>query len=622
MQPFHRSLNLLTCSPGRALALCSACVLFLGATTALLAAGGVLSGSRSYDLKWADVNDLEMAVSNQGSFAYDFYTGNAGLIYPNGTTQTAVFAAGIWLGAYVGSDLRVSVAEYANSYSPGPILSPDNPADPQSPYYHLFKINQGDTPQSNPDYDLWMHWPAGLPGAPPLVNGLPRLLGDQTLWSVYNDIYLPRPQTPPASLLGLGVQVRHTTFALARQGDARIIFLEFEIQNVSLNVLQDAYVSIWLDPDLGGAIDDLVGCDTLRQVGYCYNGDNDDQVYGSQPPAAGLVLLQGPIVPDPDSTAWVNGTPVPGYRNLPMTSFQKYISGTDPSNPVTAYNYMRGLMADGSPMVDPTSGRITTYACPGDPVQGTGWVDANPTDKRMMITSGPIQMEPNATQMVSAAILMGQGPDRLASITDLRALTARARSTFDEIFTNPPTPVSLAAFQAQPAEGGIRLTWRLPEGAGLTSVALERDCGSGWTAASEDLPADQREGSYLDAGADAGALCRYRIFGTGREGERIDLGETEVASPADGVRFFCRRNPVRGETVFEWRLPEAGATRLELFDAAGRLLRVLYAGAAAAGSGSVAWDGRDAGAQRVNGAIFARLSSGREVRTIRLVSLH
>ncbi|MGE5175256.1 MAG: hypothetical protein ACM3JJ_02680, partial [Hyphomicrobiales bacterium] len=48
-----------------------------------------------------DVNNLDMVVTNHGSLAYDLVKGTAGLIYPRGTTKTAVYAAGLWIGAKV-----------------------------------------------------------------------------------------------------------------------------------------------------------------------------------------------------------------------------------------------------------------------------------------------------------------------------------------------------------------------------------------------------------------------------------------------------------------------------------------------------------------------------------------
>ena len=37
------------------------------------------------------------------------------------------------------------------------------------------------------------------------------------------------------------------------------------------------YLSYWTDDDLGNANDDYVGCDTLLNLGYTYNGDNNDK---------------------------------------------------------------------------------------------------------------------------------------------------------------------------------------------------------------------------------------------------------------------------------------------------------------------------------------------------------
>src|SRR5262249_53839644 len=79
-----------------------------------------------------DINDISMVVKNTGSFAYDTQAGSAGLEFPKGTGKTAVFAAGIWMGAQVAGKLRVSVAEYSDDYKPGAAVGgvPENPSDP------------------------------------------------------------------------------------------------------------------------------------------------------------------------------------------------------------------------------------------------------------------------------------------------------------------------------------------------------------------------------------------------------------------------------------------------------------------------------------------------------------
>ena len=60
------------------------------------------------------------------------------------------------------------------------------------------------------------------------------------------------------------------------------------------STLEDMYVSLWADVDLGGSTDDLVGCDTTLSLGYTYNATNNDQTYGAAPPAVGYDFFLGP----------------------------------------------------------------------------------------------------------------------------------------------------------------------------------------------------------------------------------------------------------------------------------------------------------------------------------------
>ena len=70
-------------------------------------------------------------------------------------------------------------------------------------------------------------------------------------------------------------------------------FYNFELINRSTFTLTDTYFASYVDSDLGFPSDDFVGCDVQRGLGYCYNGDDDDEDnggrngYGSTP-AGGL----------------------------------------------------------------------------------------------------------------------------------------------------------------------------------------------------------------------------------------------------------------------------------------------------------------------------------------------
>ncbi|TMQ59543.1 MAG: hypothetical protein E6K76_04490 [Candidatus Eisenbacteria bacterium] len=408
-----------------------------------------------------DVNNIDMVVTNHGSFAYDLVTGNAGFIYPKGSTHTAVFAAGPWIGAKVGGSVRIAVGEYSQEFVPGPMANGTFQTD--NPRFKNYKIVRGNT--TSFDY---LNWPADM-GAPVDSTGRPALLGDAMIWSVYNDADPSVHNNDAGFTAPLGVEIQQTTFAFNRAGAlGNIIFVRYKMINKGGNTLDSMFISAWSDPDLGGFTDDLVGCDTTRSLGYIYNATNGDAQYGSRPPAVGYDFFRGPIVP----------TGTPGvFDTLGMTSFNKYINGTDPHSSQETYNYMLGLKPDGSPVHvndDPLQ-PITKFQVPGDPVTSTGWLDSNPADRRLMLSTGPFTMAPGDSQEVTIAIIVGQGTDRLSSISDMKSKDDVAQVVFNlnfDICAPPPSPT----VYVQPLNKGIRLVWGSePAGFECINTALNQD---------------------------------------------------------------------------------------------------------------------------------------------------
>ncbi len=389
-----------------------------------------------------DANQLSMFVTNNGSFAYDLGTGNAGLEFPKGSGKTCVFAAGLWMGAHLigESHPRVTVAEYSQEFGPGPMIG--GAAAPDLPTYKVYKVSREDTTG-------WSDWVANAAPLGALVDTVnnvvvPHIIGDQTLWAVFNDADASLHTNEAGNSTPLGVEVQLTAFAFNRQGAlGNTAFLSYKIINKGTNTLDSTYVSVWSDPDDGGAGDDLVGVDVPLSLGYVYNATNNDNVYNSNPPAVGYDFFEGPKV---------------GSTVLGMTSFNKYINGTDPNSPDVTYNYMKGLNPDGSPVIDPTNNQATTFFNPGDPVAGTGWLDTNPADRRLMLSSGPFTMAPGDTQVVVAAIVVGQGRDRLSSIKAMRFYDQSAQNAFDQSF-NLPNPPNKPVVTAEGLDRKVVLIW-------------------------------------------------------------------------------------------------------------------------------------------------------------------
>src|SRR5437667_336547 len=147
------------------------------------------------------------------------------------------------------------------------------------------------------------------------------------------------------------------------------------------------------------------------------------------PSAVGYCLLGGPIRSAPC-----------GSDTLGVTSFIKYINGTDPRTADEVYNYLQGLHADGTPfhVNDDPDQPFTTFMVSGDPVTGTGWLDSIPADRRLAVTTGPFFLQPNEAKEIAFAILVGQGTDRLSSISELRNTAGVAKEAYRALISVEP----------------------------------------------------------------------------------------------------------------------------------------------------------------------------------------
>jgi hypothetical protein len=322
------------------------------------------------------------------------------------------------------------------------------------------------------------------------------LKGDQTLWSVFNDKgnFHSETQGQP-----IGLEIRAQAFAFSTNDEINnMTFYSYEIINRSTYTLTGTYFSQWVDPDLGFADDDYVGCDVGRGLGYCYNGKPIDgtgqiQAYGAHPPAVGVDFFQGPYMdPDhrdnpkftgncdiltseyPEDQMAINGAKA-GYGNgiidderFGMRRFVYHNNNNsgvpfymqDPDYAPEYYLFLRGIWKDNTKMVYGGNANVTAggygpdcdFMFPGDtdpcdwgtngqPPNGDKfWTEEtagnNPSDRRFMQSAGPFTLLPGACNYITVGIPWARtvSGTPFESVQLLRQVDDKAQSLFDNCF--------------------------------------------------------------------------------------------------------------------------------------------------------------------------------------------
>lgn len=440
-----------------------------------------------------DINNVRCLIHNGGDMWWDL-VGNPRYeipkVPPGVPAIHSMFAHAIWVGGLdAAGRLRLAGQTYRQSgidYFAGPLsLQATTDATICQQWDRHFVITRQEINafraayQTDPNnlnlgnYPNVVSWPAinNTPGfernlAPYVdVNGdgdynpasgdYPDVLGDMAIWWVYNDKGNVHTETGAAPI-GLEIQAMAFAFATTNQIND-MTFYKYRIINRGTLALNQTYFGVWVDADLGFYADDYVGCDTIRGLGFCYNGDNNDDPptgYGLNPPAIGTDFFQGPL----DQ----NG------NRLKMTNFMYYendfsVRG-NPTNAIHFYNYMRSIWKDGSPLVangtngygtGPTTHYIY-YGYPGGagarpfcpfnaPLPGWDEVAArnSPFDRRYLQSAGPFILQPGAVNDIVIGVPWARdangnygpgGDGRIGSVCLLYQADDIAQALFDNNF--------------------------------------------------------------------------------------------------------------------------------------------------------------------------------------------
>ncbi len=426
-------------------------------------------------------NNINAVFRTDGYFNYDkvtFLNGEAGFIWPTTSPQrlTAIESSGIWIAAKVGPqrELRMAASFKNTHFSPGniPVIGQVPPqsvcSDPSWRGYYvqltdpaLFaggtRLKTAGGRQYTFNYDSWANWPVqkgapyvevnGIPGYQPAWNGDRPGIGngmtarpEELLFMVFMDFTncsdsIHRSEVGlPGGTLPLGAEIQQLVFNFNCLPLRDIYFTKFVIINKSSLSWDSTYISYPDDPDIGDASDDALGSDSARNLYYSYNYGNSDYVYGVNPPATGIKILQSPLLRTGSSydTAFLPYDTLLGYRSTGMSGYNRFVNGAneclgDPVLAINAYNYMRGKDGCGNTLINWTNNQPTTFRYSGNACLRTGWYDSLPGSKRGIMNMGFVKMNSGDTQIVVLSYMITRdGGSNLQNVCALQSVSDSA----------------------------------------------------------------------------------------------------------------------------------------------------------------------------------------------------
>tara|TARA_R110000737_G_scaffold282322_2_gene288975 strand:+ start:17507 stop:19132 length:1626 start_codon:yes stop_codon:yes gene_type:complete len=430
-------------------------------------------GAQSTDLAG---NDVSARINTNGVLFMKTGVLNAGYEIPKNSGLNAIFAASLWCSAVdANGGLRLAAMRFGQQgadFFEGPYSLTNDYTNSSyvSTYGNsiwqitAFEIQNHITNYTSSGYIVptaIASWPGnGISGAgvaqnlapfidlnnngiyEPSLGDYPDIRGDIAVYTIMNDAAGLHTETD-----GDKMEIEVHTMAyqyLTNDYRNRTTYLHYRVFNRGTLGYSNFKLGMWWDPDLGNPQDDYVGCDTLTNMMYVYNADNNDELsssgpgYGLNPPALGISSLTKKME---YFTYFTNGASFP-Y--------------TDPLSAPGYYNFMNGLWANGTQMYyggtgSPSSPGSTTiptnYLFPGNPNIPYEWSESDtvygvnqPGDRRGVMTLEAESLPSGAFSCYDFAVLYAREPgnnvtNHKTNVNALKNIAAIAKTDFDAEWT-------------------------------------------------------------------------------------------------------------------------------------------------------------------------------------------
>lgn len=565
-----------------------------------------------------DVGNIRHHVSNWGligsapGLATSFSDAPSAM-WPPGSGNEYLWVAGLWVGARVDGVPRATTSNYLSEFRPTPAPGDTiHPTATGAPGGNRYPWPDADDDGDGVEDEETLN---GLDDdGDGLIDEDYAAFGDQQFVCTYNDLEPEIPASSPDHL-PLGLQVVQRSLQWADPLLADFIGYDFTITNVGTQVLDDVYLGIFSDHDIGprgldvadndyaGFVDTIAtaadGTPVPVRLAYMYDGPGTHPVDGY----AGWVLCGHTTDP-----AGALAPPAPVVNSFQCFSgTASFANGGDPTNDAERYQLLSAQQRD----PDVLPGRYSDY--------------------RLLMASGPFAtLAPGQSLRYQVALVLGAG---LADLIDNAAeAVATCRGlAYDRDgdpgngaeFTVPwlsvlEAPVSAQAgrLEAAVVDGGVELVVATNGGdeAGLGVVRRAgRDVPERrWPReALETLGADGGRRLFRLRDVDAVGWPRDYALELAGAGQPLVLDEVHLTGPgATPLSLSAGPNPFNPLVKVRYAVPRAGHVVVQAFDVRGRLVRTLLDLELAAGGGELEWRGDDdAGRSLASGVYELRLTA-------------
>jgi hypothetical protein len=406
---------------------------------------------QTLDVAVMNVNNVQFVFDNKGILGFDPRSGSGAGFFPGNSPNNYVFSTGIWVGGLVngtkivseGYDFSGGFSEYipgrSSDRTGGDILCSDNAAD-LAQWYPEFSD----------------------------ASGAPLLFSQKDCINMYFDSNQSADVTTP-----IGLEVRQRIMAFTFGSLSQVIFVVWDVENIGTNIVNDAFVGVASDMDIGAnAVDDRCSAVPLvppgannssaetvaTNLGICWDNDFNEGQFNPNPPGfVGVTFFQGPVSDVGDTLGMVRFT----LTTNPSSGRPQ----PDPATDGDMYDLLAGIGAR-APFIDATaadvriveiSGPITFQ--PGQ-VQRTvaGYVFANAANGRTALN-----VDPNRCFDLGPPPCGGDRPGFLPDPNDpvleeVITVQRAAQVIFDAGFLAPAPPVK-PDLTLIPGDGEVTIAW-------------------------------------------------------------------------------------------------------------------------------------------------------------------